>query len=527
MKRVGTLAILFVCFAALCMLISLWIGNWFLLSVPVLVVSLALAFFLAWRFPIKLDTPPVVLGLVVLMLVLTAYPLILVHPFFPASSDVLHVTHIRILDEKIPDTYAPYSDIRFTYQIGFALFSNALADLFGFVPDYILVWLLGVVFSGLIVLFCYWLVFEITGNPKAALVSAVLVFGSKFIFTNFYFGVFPLVSGFAFFLATVLLFEKKNPVSLLLFPATVVLHPFTGVLLAVFLAFWTIRKKVWSDGFRHLLALVLALPALLVTYLTVFSNATAVGLQFDFSLLVKALVLVVPWLGVVSFGMFVASIIWARGKPKTDSFLLFALFLGVLSILFFSLGLHHADKFFWLLSLFAVLCGGFLFSTRLWEHLEKRFGSNAFKVVSAVLLVLCLASFFLSGELVRGRSGSKATVEGEAFAMAFKQFDPSLKTVVFLAKGGGWIAALSEKIPFDVRADHFVQDSELQVSLDSAWETVAARHALQKRIESDCTECVLQTNADYLVVNQNEFGFDFDWPIVFEHGSFRVYQLGQ
>lgn len=524
--KISTVFFGFLIWASLVMLISLWIGSFALLSLPVLAISAVAAFFLMQRFPLQLEISTIAIGLALLMIVLVAYPLLLVHPFFPASSDVLHVTNVRILTDHIPATYAPYSDLAFTYQIGFALFSNALTDLLPMIPDYQIIWVLGVFFSGLIVLLMYWLVRQLTQNENAALLSAILVFGAKFVFTNFYYGVFPLVASFAFLLAALFLFEIRHPLVFLAVPATIVLHPFTGSALIGILAVLLIWRREWKWGGAALASALLALPSLLRTYSTVISNAGQTAWQINPGLLAKALALVPFWLGWVPFtGLVLALVFFPRSAPQRIWIWLTVLF-GVFSVFFISVGLEHAEKFFWLFSIFSVISAGLVLVSPKWNEFSKRFSSRLVHVLLVLVLLVCIASFFFSGELSRGRAGSKATVEHEQFALAFKTFDPTLKKTVFLSEGAGWITAIANKIPLDVRNSHFIPDSELQVVLDLGWQDVLNRNGLQKKIESGCTACVLETGAYYLAVNRSQFSFSFGFPKVFEYGAFDVYKIG-
>lgn len=525
MKAVFAIAMIFLLWVSFVSLSSAWIGYWNLFPVPLLVLGLAAAFLLWKRFGFEAETPALAVGLFVLMLALSAFPLLLVHPFFPASADALHVTHIRILQDHIPATYSPYADLQFTYQIGFALFSNAIAKTLFLVPDYLVVWLLGLLFSGLLVLLSYWIVFELTQNPKTGLVAGVLVFGSKFVFQTFYYGVFPLLASFCLFLAAWLLLEKKNPLVFLLVPAVLIFHPFTGLLLLFFLACYFAQNRNWRQSFWVLVSVLLALPSFLTTYWNAFGNASNKPLSFGFSAFFSALAPVPLWLGLVPLLFFLLAVAFLKRTKKTRFVLFFSLAVFALFLFFAGIGFPHADKFFTFFSIFAVLFASLFFVSGFWQQAEqKNHLARRFNAVLLVLLLLCLASFFLSKDLQHARSGSKATVADEQFAFAFKQFDPSLKKTIFLSQGsGGWLAVLSNKIPLDPLANNMIQGSELQFA--PGWSTVLARSELQKRIENGCLDCIAQSGSDYLAVDRNLYGFQFTFKKVFEFGSFEVYTI--
>ncbi|MFH0955532.1 MAG: hypothetical protein V1777_05495 [Candidatus Micrarchaeota archaeon] len=523
--KLSSLVFGFLVWASVVALSSLWIGFWNLFPIPILLLSAFAAFFAVKKWGKEIENMPLpksVLVLCLLMLGLAAYPLLLVHPFFPASSDVLHITNIRILNDKIPGTYAPYSDLKFTYQIGFALFSNAVSKLFFFVSDYQIVWFLGLVFSVILVALVYWMAFALSKNHNASLISAALLIGTKVIFQNFYYGVFPLLASFALFIGAWYFFEKKSPLAFLLLPATIVFHPATGPLLALFLAFKTIQKRDFKFGLGLLLSACLSIPAILLTYLPVFTNAPGQLASFSLSGLWAALIAVPLWFGLVPLVLFLLSAVFSSGKKSSDAFIFSVVWL--LFYLFFSaIGLPHSDKFFFLFSLFAVIFAGTFFATFVWEKFEKRHsGWKPFQTVLLLIVLLCLASFFASSDLAHARSGSKATVQDEAFALAFKKFDPALKKTLFLADGGGWIAAVSNKIPFDPLVDHFLPDSVLQVVSGS--DESLNREKIQKQIEAGCISCINQTEVEYVVFNTGQFNFDLGRPPVFEFGAFKVYK---
>jgi hypothetical protein len=524
--KISPLVFGFLVFVSIVTLSSLWIGSWNLLPIPILIVSAFAAFFAVKKWGKEIENIPLpksVLALCLLTLALVAYPLLVIHPFFPASSDVLHVTNIRVLGDKIPGTYAPYSDQKLTYQIGFALFSSAVSKLFFFVPDYQIIWCLGLIFSVILVALVYWMALLLSKSHKAALVSAALLLGTKVIFQNFYYGVFPLLASFALFICAWYFFEKKSPLVFLLLPAAIVFHPATGPILAVFLAFKTIQKRSFTFGLGLLLSIGFSVPAIVLTYFPIFANASGQLTPFSVGGLFSALIAVPLWLGLVPLTLFLLSAFFSSNKKSSDLFIFSIVWL--LFYLFFSaIGLPHSDKFFFLFSLFAVIFAGTFFAAPIWEKFEKRHSDwKPFPTALLLIVLLCLASFFVSSDLIHARSGSKATVQDEAFALAFKEFDPSLEKTLFLTSGGGWIAAISNKIPFDPFVDHFLPDSVLQVV--AGFDESLNRQEIQKQIEAGCISCIDQAGVKYVVFNSGQFNFDLGRAPVFEYGPFKVYGL--
>jgi hypothetical protein len=492
----------------------------------VITVSAIISYFLTKKFPIneKFSVPALFFSFIMLLLV--AYPLLFIHPYFPASSDVLHVTNVRILNDKIPFTYAPYSDIRFTYQIGFALLSNAFTEVFAFIPDYLIIWFLGALFSASIILLVYAYVKETSKSEQAALLSVVLVFGSKFVFQNFYYGVFPFVTSFATMFATLLFLEKKNPLAFLFFPTTLILHPFTGTILAFFLLlkfFFCPDKKF---NFFALLSGLIAFPAFLRTYAVVFSNAPSQLLHFNINESIRVISTLPFWLGPLPLLFFILSAIFSIKKNWKNLLFIYSILLFIGFILFSGLGLQHNDKFFILFSIFAVIYSGFFFSTSEWNTFYKSYLKKIpFLAIIFLIFAFSLATFFLSGDLANARSGSKATVQEFQFAKKFYEFDPQLSTAVILSKGAGWIAAISNKIPYDVRSNHFIPDSEIQVAPGDAWNEVVKRNSMQKKIQEGCIKCITETNSKYLVVNRAQYDLALPYKPLFEYNDFSVFLI--
>lgn len=495
---------------------------------PIIVIPISgiISYFLLKKFPIHVKFSFLALFFSFIMFLLVAYPLIFIHPYFPASSDVLHVTNTRILNDKIPFTYAPYSDIRFTYQIGFALLSNAFAEVLGFIPDYLIIWFLGVLFSASIILLVYVYVKEISNNEQVALLSVVLVFGSKFVFQNFYYGVFPFVTSFAMMFATLLFFEKKNPLTFLFFPTTLILHPFTGTILTFFLVlkFFFFPDRKFS--FFALLSGLVAFPAFLRTYAVVFSNAPSQLLHFNINESMRVVSTLPFWLGPIPLLFFILSAIFAIKKNWKNLLFVYSIMLFIGFILFSGLSLQHNDKFFILFSIFAVLYSGFFFSTSEWNNFyNSSLKKIPFLAIIFLIFAISLATFFLSGDLANARSGSKATISEFQFAKKFYEFDPQLSTAVIVSKGAGWIAAISNKIPYDARSNHFIPDSEIQVAQNDAWNEVIKRNSIQKKIQEGCIKCIAETNAKYLVVNRSQYDLALPYKPIFEYNEFSVFLI--
>ncbi len=536
MPKTWSAAALFILWVSITIIASLWVGQVALVPIPILVASLIAACILLKKFPVAVNTPMFVKFIFIAVLFLSAYPLLFLHPFFPASADVLHVTNVRILGEKIPDTYAPYTSLKFTYQIGFALFSNAVSEALFFLPDYQVVWFLGALFSGLIVLFTYWVVKESGGNEKAALVSAALLIGTKFIFQNFYYGVYPLVASFALLLASLLLYEKKSPLLFIVFPATIATHPFSGMILAGFLLAKTVSTRTYKFSLPLFASVVLVFPSLLRTYATLFTNTFAQSFLFRPEDLLMAAFATPFWFGVMPFMLLVLSALSMLHENKRvgSLWLVFSAASFLAYLLLVSIGLQHSDKFFFAFSIFAVLYAGLFFITKTWRVLEERYQRiNPFAIAFAVILLVSIAGFFLSSDLTKARAGTKSNVAEQEFAVAFREFDPKLELTIFLNRReegkvdthAGWLAAISNKIPYDIRTSHFIPDSEIQVVAGSGWQEVLERQEVQLRIAQGCIECMLKSGAKYLVVNRQYFKKEYGFQQVFAHGDFIVYKI--
>lgn len=181
-------------FLAITMLVSVWVSSFTFNPLLILLVSLVVVYFLIKKFGIERtpDIPLSVIALSFLALLLAAFPLLFVHPFFNSSGDGLHsmITRTLAVSDSFPVNFQPYSEITLTYSVGFHYLPAMVAKFFQIEPISILNWVFGLLFVFLMPIAFYLFVRELFENDFQAIFATVLLLGSKIIFQNFYFGLY-------------------------------------------------------------------------------------------------------------------------------------------------------------------------------------------------------------------------------------------------------------------------------------------------------------------------------------------------
>jgi hypothetical protein len=518
-------------FTVVAIILSVWLGLLFLNTPVILIASFVISYFLIKKFPIKIErVPREVLLLAVIIAILCAHPLLLLHPFYPASNDAFHTIMVRVLqmNEKIPQTFEPYSGISFTYNFGFHLFVKLFADLFFFIPDYLVLWFFGVFFASVQAILIYFFAKELFVSEKAGLYSALLFVGTKMVYQEMFFGIWPRLLATNLFFLYFIFFLRKNKLCLLFPPALACVHAgiFFNVAVFSFLYILFNRAKL-TPMLKTLPALVLALPSFVIVY-----SVSLMGLfaqskfaEITLALLIKELVSVALWLGWVPLVVAGAGFFWMLYKRNYSKQKLFALaVLVVFVLLYFYLFLKQypsSNVPMEFAGLGAVLFAGLTLS-------EIRFKSKEFeKWVKVLIIILCLLAFFASGYLTKFRFGSKISAEQAEFAFRFKEYDPALKEALFLTTGSSKIAEFANKIPFDVTRGFFLPAVKHIVWHDAAWQEVLRKKQLREKIlQTKYVQCIYDSNVSYVVIDESYFPVKLKQSPVLEHGNIKLYKLG-
>jgi hypothetical protein len=514
-------------FCAITLLFSALTGAFFLSSPLSVLVGLLGTWFLCTRFPVSIEIPAIVWVLTVLLLALLLYP-ILLRGGVDGSADAVSAIATRLMDSKIPATYAPYSDIAYNYQIGFPLLARAVNDFLFFIPDHQIVWMLGALFSALLIPLVYWFCRAFNGSADTALVAAVLVFGTKLVFQDFYYGEYAWALATVLYLCALILWKKRNPLFLLLIPAILTVHPAIALnflfFAAVLLVFGWLPLEFLVPA---VLSGMLALPAFFYTYLPLLKNIAGGAGRDPFSLssALNNVALVPPWIGTglsIAFGIAFVLVVWRkRTTPRLPVWPLFiAAFALVLFGLFSGLGNVLPGRIIELVMLGVLVWTAFAWGT---SDLFSRYRTP----LLVGLLVLGLVSFQTASILVHLRTGSKITPNQVEFANEFREIDPTPQETIFLSTGAGKMAVLADKIPFDANTNFMISTAEFLVVKDAAWDEFKRRHAVQQEIRnSACVQCVLDLpDLKYAVIDPDYAPITLDRPVLLERNGLRLYQL--
>ncbi len=526
----------FALFVSMSVVLSNWTGRVWINSPLMLVSSAAIAFLLFRKagMPETKIAKLVYLGFAAAF-ALGAFSMIFVHPFYPVSADALHVVHTRIITDVIPQSYMPYSGLAFTYQTGFALFSNIFTDIVYFAPDYLVVWFLGLLFSSLQTILVY-LVASKFFPLRIAAISSLLFIGTKTVFQSMFFGVYPLNMAIFLFLFSFYLFIERSRLCYVTLAAMLAAHPFGIFLWAMFFPLYSfLNSRVKEFLFSVPPVILLSMPSLLTTYSVVGGNAPSLAgfMETRFFPAVAALPL---WAGGLVFLLALSATALILIERKFTKNSVYWVVCSAVSLLLFlaahMTGYQHAEKFIVPVTYSFLFFSLFLFSLR-----QNILAGKRYYYAAGMILVLSIALFFSSSELRHGMGLDSmepsperklSPVEG-AFAERYREFDPELKKTLFVTHASSWSAILSNKIPFSVRNAHLVPDSEAQILDGKEWEQIVQEDILWKRIRDGCVECMEGLDVSYIAVNGNIYPSHIDYldsknyERVFEYGGFVVY----
>ncbi len=530
LKMLPNAIVAFLIFAAISVIVSYWLGFFFLNSLLIISLSLALTFVLIRKFKVpKIEVPKEIFIVSLITAFLCAHPLLLIHPFYMASNDSLHTitTRVLIINQKIPESYEPYAPYPFSYQIGFHLFAKLFVELFSFIPDYIVLWFFGVLLASIQPILIYIAIKELFNSQKTAFFIAALFVGTKFVFQNMLFGLFPRILASSLFFLFLYLLLKRNKLSYLLVPAVWMVHPGIAVNFTIFLGILVLfRKELFFPLLKALPFTFLAIPAFLSAVSTSAQNLVTMDIvknsvvEFNLAKMVVATLL---WMGWVPLILFIFSIFYSIYKGAFDKNKFFALS-GVF--------------IFWLLFMLAsmkgfdasnILMGGYTYCAIIFSALtlsEIKISKNMARYVFSLILIFSLIAFFSSGYLYKYRMGSKITPEEAAFAFKFYEFDREVKPTVFFLRGAAKVAELSNKAPFNAAKGYFLPLSPWTSKKSLGFYQVLENQELYEQIlQTKCVQCIYDLNVEYVVIDENYFPVKLRESPVLEYGSIKLYKL--
>jgi len=522
-------------FTSLSILLSYWTGPYFLSAPLTLILSAAGTYILWKKFPVRLELRKEVLAASAIMFILVAYPLLMMHPFYMGANDTLHTINLRVLQDqgKIPETYQPYSEISFTYIIGYHLFTNMFYDLVPVAPDYIFLWFFGALVSAALPILVYLFAKELFGSERTALISAFLVLGTKFIYIDFFFGMFPRLLAWALFFAFILALFRKSPLSFLFLPAIFAVHSGIGMNTIIFLAFVSLLYPMKARILKHAPSLLLALPAFLISYAPLFyytlspDKSPVAYVQSSLSAEALSLALSMGWLPVA---LFVLGTLWFAFRKS----------FGKEKLLFFSVAAFSALAYFLLLgrivtvNIFTDLLNvsGLFFGALFLSELLKKAPLKQFlskpgirlSHLIPIIIIISLLAFFASGYITSIRQGTKLNQESADFAFAFQSFDPEPRTTLFITSlPPSKLAEYSNKIPLDKEKGFFLPLTPTLVIQDNAYLSEMENSKLKQKIMEDPKNRASQADVHYIVVEKNTLSEPLGLPVAFEYKDFTVY----
>jgi hypothetical protein len=527
-EKIGKILVFIAILFSLIIIISNIVGFFWLDSGAILIVSFIGALLLSKFIP-KISVDKKVFGLIILLTIMLAYPVVFITPGFTAGADAVSTTMVRVLEGTIPLDHAQYGGLNLSYQLGFPLIANVFVEVAPIMPDYLWPWALVVLAGALQLFFVYLFSGEFFKSEKAAFISTVLFFGGKLVYENVYNGEFAWVMATSFMFLFLYLFLKKNKLQYIVFPVVFVTHPAVGfnllVFMGVYLAFYKIKIK---ELLKLLASLILVIPLIIMSYFpliyNILFNKTSMSEGVGLSIF-KDLLALPPWIGTALSIVFILLLIYSILKKnflkeKEQKFLFTFLIVSLaIFILFDFIGFMLAGRVVELI-LIAMLLLGTSLLTKL--KLDKK----KLSIILVIILVMSLFFFATSSRLDHYRNSTKNNLENIAFAAAFFEFDPSQEKVLFLSQGGGGkIGEYSNKIPFNLESAHMILLRDFSYYPSDSFDEFKNNILIWDEIFfENKIELIDEIDVKYIVVNKENFETKLNYPIVFEHSKFIVYE---
>ncbi len=528
-------------FLALLSVISYWVGGLTLDSVLLIALTIGGVVYLHRRYSHSVNSIfselPLLVWVTGLILVgLTSYSLLFIHPYYDASADPLHTMNVRVLANSttLPDTYAPYSDVPLSYPLGFHLAMVPLVRGLSFIPDYQILWAAGLLFVFFYPIFLYYFLHKLTANSQLSSIAVLLLLGTKTIFYNVFTGLYPWLLAADLVLLAWLFSINRHPLAFVFWPAVFVVHPAIGAYgVAAYVLYIFFFNQTWRAILPIVGGLVIALPALpayLATFNTSFgTNLPGSGMVPAVSMagLAKLSYLLIPWIGIVPVGLAVVSIILGARNYFIHSRRVFYFFAaniivaGIAFLFFAAKGSALDNK---MVEWATVAALGIFAST---GHWVQRIPKELLQYVPIILAALCLIFFFTASTITHYRMGSKIDADGAAFAAQFKELDDRPARVFYFSKYPAKISQYSNKIPYDITQQYFVSLIGIQhanYEKDPVAVEAYSRAALRKKIlDENCFTCALETDSDYVVVDSRYYALNSSQEPLLRVGAYSLY----
>jgi len=503
----------------------IWRNTYFILG-----LSVPISHYLYRKHPYEFEVPKSIYMLTLLTLVLTCGPLLILTPYYPGAADALGTTIVRVIGDKIPVTYAPYSNLKLAYHLGFHLFAKLFIDLLPFIPDYLILWFFAVLFASLQVILLYQFGKTFFGSSSYGEWLALLLVGTKTVYQYTFWGMAPMLLGLDLFLLFFTLFIERNRLCYLFFPMIFAAHPFVFFMTVFVVGVYSLVNRGYLKNFLTALpTFLLILPFVAKTYFAYTSNILApesypYAAPFSPVAVLRMTVALVLWLGPVPALFALGGLCLTFKRKLSGKRLKFAgIILGTSSlgyvILYFP-GYIWNDKLFYIVNFSALLLAGTFLEASVSDK------NKYVKHIKLLILVFCVLTYFSSGELTHLRSGSKVSKDEVAVSRMLYRLDPALELTLFLSPGGGWMAHISNKIPYDASVSHLVPPYGPQAIKDEGWEELEAKRELQRHIyETGCVECVYELGVKYVVINRDYRDMTLPEAPVMTYKGFDVYKL--
>jgi hypothetical protein len=523
-EKIGFGAIFVSIFFALTIIISNIVGFIWLNSLAIFIVSFIGSILLTKFIPkTKIDEKILLLSL--LLIVLLAYPLLTITPFFPAGADAVSTTMLRVLDGRIPLDHAQYGNLNLSYQLGFSLIANVFSEVFGGI-DYLWPWTIAIFCGILQLIFVYLFSTEFFKNKQAGIISAILFFGGKLVYENVFNGEYAWVMGTAFMFLFLYLFLKKNKLQYIIFPTIFVIHPAVGFNLLVFMGIYLIFFKIKLNEILKLLtSLILVLPLIVMSYFPLiynilFSKNISNGVNTNIMRIVSN---ILPWIGTAISIAFILTIIFILIKKEKldqkEKFLIILFIISLTIFIFFNIiSFMLAGRVIELLFI-----GALLFTTSIINKIKLN--NKKLFTIGIVFILISLFFFASSSRLSHYRDGSKINFDSREFSQAFLEFDQKQERVLFLLPDKSKVAEFSNKIPYDINTGHMILQREFSYYPGNALDEFKTKSSIWRQIYFEKTiDLIDSLKVKYIAINKDYFDKQLKYEIVFEKENFIIYQ---
>ncbi len=448
---------------------------------------------------------------------------------------------VLALQDKIPSTYAPYSEMPFFYPLGFHLIAVHITRIISFVPDYLVLWGMGLGFIALFFMLLFFVFKKFKLSENHAVLAAAALCSSISIQFYFFTGLYPVLFAIDIILIGLLFLFEHEMLAWVFFPIAILIHPAIGLIGYALVIVWTITQGEWKRMLIPLVgSMLLTFPAwpLYESFLRFHAVKEWAAVQsIDFGIVwvwvvqffSSVLTFSGPVLGVLFFTIIVMHFIFpARASHNMlNAFRqwmdwnLFAVGVVILCLLFFSItwmgdaGAYNKLGFWVTLSVIGIIAA----SPSL--QFIAKWKTPLIMLIGIGIIGSSFLLFYFNPHFHIYVSAEKTPVEAVQFASAFHAFDPRVRTVVYFSSSPAKISQYADKAPYDPMVDYFVSPYGLKDERTQKWVS-ARQQELGEWVRNKCVECALN-KVDYVVVNRVYYPFDSPLEPVLQFGDYSVY----